>query len=220
MVQQPDLPAEDLTSIHARAAVRGEHESLAWIAERFDPFLEAQVRMRLGTSGARHDLVRDVVNHVWLVFLQKAATLRSREGHYAPVIAKFLSTVALHECNNAMRRLLRERARGDGAADDTSSAGQDPLDLQARDSLGVVTRAVQGELHARIEDALESMGERQRELILLRLFEQRSNVEIADSLGLKANTVAVQYRRALEALRRVLPPSFRRELTGARPSRS
>jgi DNA-directed RNA polymerase specialized sigma24 family protein len=44
-------------------------------------------------------------------------------------------------------------------------------------------------------------------VLVLRLIEQRSNVEIAKMLGVPRNTIAVRYRRALEKLRSALPPS-------------
>jgi RNA polymerase sigma-70 factor (ECF subfamily) len=64
--------------------------------------------------------------------------------------------------------------------------------------------AVKAELKLRIQEALNSMHELDREVLTLRHFEQLSNAETALVLGLKATAAANRYVRALERLRGVL----------------
>lgn len=66
-----------------------------------------------------------------------------------------------------------------------------------------------------VEECLDLLPEDQRNVLVLRLMEHRSNQEIGELLGLPANTIAVRYRRALEALRERLPRELCAELTGA-----
>lgn len=192
-------PTSDLTSLHVRRAVGGDATSLEWVVAHFDPLVEAQVRFRLG--GARSD-VRDVVNDVWLVALPRLGELREAGGRLAPVLAKFLGTTAINKCNNHLKRHIRRRVMASGGEDE---AGAAPIDRLADDTLGVITRAAQGEVRTLVADVLERLGRERREVLVLRLLEQRTNTEIGAILGLDPNTVAQRVRRALGELRERLP---------------
>jgi RNA polymerase sigma-70 factor (ECF subfamily) len=64
--------------------------------------------------------------------------------------------------------------------------------------------AVRAELKLRIQEALNSMDEMDREVLTLRHFEQLSNAETALVLGIKPTAAANRYVRALERLRGIL----------------
>jgi len=57
------------------------------------------------------------------------------------------------------------------------------------------------ELVSRLRNALKTIEEKCRELLTLRYLDERSFKEIAESLGSTENTVTVQTRRCLDALR-------------------
>jgi len=65
-------------------------------------------------------------------------------------------------------------------------------------------QAVQKELHARVRTALEQLGERDREVLILRYLEQLSAAEIAAIVGSTPGAVKVRHLRALERLRALL----------------
>jgi RNA polymerase sigma-70 factor (sigma-E family) len=56
-----------------------------------------------------------------------------------------------------------------------------------------------------VERALRSLSPKQRAVVVLRYFEDRSEVEAADMLGVSVGTVKTQTRRALERLRKLVP---------------
>ena len=56
-----------------------------------------------------------------------------------------------------------------------------------------------------VERALRSLSPRQRAVVVLRYFEDRSEVEAADLLGVSVGTIKVQTARALERLRKLVP---------------
>jgi RNA polymerase sigma factor (sigma-70 family) len=201
----------DLTSFHAQRAAQGERDSLAWLVAHFQPLVAAQVRMRLGARAQAQD-VEDVCAEVWLVMLRRMSTLAPRDGRWAPVVARFLGTTALQTCNNHLRS--RVRRGGTASAADTSAVR--PEDALAAETRGVLTRAVEADLGVAVRNALERLSQDQREVLVLRLLEQRSNQEIAGILGVPANTVAVRYKRAIEELKARLPAGAFDEIWSAR----
>jgi RNA polymerase sigma-70 factor (ECF subfamily) len=64
--------------------------------------------------------------------------------------------------------------------------------------------AVRAELKLRLQEALNSMDELDREVLTLRHFEQLSNAETAQVLGIKETAACNRYVRALERLRGIL----------------
>jgi len=193
--------ATDRTSIHVQRAIGGDRESAAWVISHFQPLVEAQVRLRLGRNGGHED-VEDLVEDLWLVTLRRLPELRPRNGRYAPVLIRFLGTSALQLCNNFLRRRIRH-GKGD-APRDRKERSPVPDDF-ARESRGVLSRAVLSDLCAKIERCLAGLEPAKRDVLVLRIMEQRTNQEIAEILRIEPNTVAVRYKRALEDVRERLP---------------
>ena len=74
--------------------------------------------------------------------------------------------------------------------------------------------AIRSELAARLADALDRLDPADREVLVLRHFEQRTNDEVAATLGLTKAGASNRYVRALRRLRAVLPdPSAAPEST-------
>ena len=64
--------------------------------------------------------------------------------------------------------------------------------------------AVRAELQVRLQEALNSMDSMDREVLALRHFEQLSNAETAQVLGIQESAASNRYVRALKRLREVL----------------
>ena len=60
------------------------------------------------------------------------------------------------------------------------------------------------ELRLQIQDALHKLDDKSREVLLLRHFEQLSNVETAEVLGISTTAACNRYIRALERLKQLL----------------
>jgi RNA polymerase sigma-70 factor (ECF subfamily) len=102
----------------------------------------------------------------------------------------------------ARRSLDREQPLAAAAFLDRSS-----LDLaaQLRDpELTPAAAALRGELERRFQAALKQLEDGDREIILLRHFEQLSNGEAARTLGLSEAAAGMRHLRALRRLRAVL----------------
>lgn len=201
----------DQTSVHLKRAVHGDRDSVGWLVAHFHPLVMAQVRLRVGDR-VRPEDVEDLANDVWVVALDRLADLEARDGRYAPVLVKFLGTTVLQSCNNYLRRRARRSAR-DGQRPPGDPAAQ--LAEVAIRTRGVVTVAAGREASRLIASCLENLDGDKREVLVLRVMEQRSNQEIAEILKIPPNTVAVRYRRALEALRSSLPKSLLDEFRAA-----
>ena len=63
---------------------------------------------------------------------------------------------------------------------------------------------MRGERLARLREALDSMDEIDREVMELRHFEELSNNEVAEILGIQKTTASNRYVRALKRLKQVL----------------
>lgn len=200
----------DQTSIHVQRAIRGDKESIDWIVSRFHSLARAHVRFRLGDRARRED-IEDVVSELWLVTLQRLRDLRPQGGRYAPTLVSFLGKTALHLCNNFLRKRIRRARLGDRRQQEPTSDAVGIDDLAASET-GVITHAARDEVRLRIDACLAQLTTDKRNVLVLRLMEQRSNQEIADILQLAPNTVAVRYRRALQELRSQLDKSVYAEL--------
>jgi len=196
----------DQTSLHVVRAIGGDQGSVAWLITHFRGFVEAQVRLRLRGHGKAHD-VEDLAADVWVVALQRLADLRPRDGRHAPVLMRFLGTTALGTCNNFLRRQVRATLRTGSSRDDAPQ-----LDELAAATRSLVSKVLLDEARSAIDAALQALPADRRDVLVLRLMEHRDNQEIAQLLGIPANTVAVRYRRALEALRASLPEALYLEL--------
>ncbi len=68
------------------------------------------------------------------------------------------------------------------------------------------SEAIQQELQRRLLEALGQLDESDREVILMRHFEQLANQEVAAALGLTEAAASMRYLRALRRLRDLLAP--------------
>lgn len=184
------------TSVRIRRALAGHRTDLDWVVGHLGPLLEAQARYRMPPS--RRDEVDDIVHEVWLDALPRLGDLRAREGRYTPVLIRYLSKTLLH----------RVRRRTSGAP--RPATLQEPTAATPPET--VVREASLGEVHRRIREGIDQLGERDREVLVLRGVEQWANREVAEITGEPANTVAVRYRRALGRLRERVPHSLLDEL--------
>jgi RNA polymerase sigma-70 factor (ECF subfamily) len=203
------------TSIRLQRAAEGDRESLAWIVERFTPLLLACAAHRMTPEARRLCDPEDLVDEVWAVALPRLRGWVAFGDRFAPALVKYLSTTLIH----LAQRLARKQSLRAGAAEpapaSASGSRAAPVERVPADVTGVVTAAVRRESHGTALAALEGLEPEEREVVVLRAVEQRSNAEAAGLLGVAPGTVAVRYHRALQRLRARLPGSIFEELAGA-----
>jgi RNA polymerase sigma-70 factor (ECF subfamily) len=189
------------------SARRGDADAVNRLLERHRASLRKLVQLRLDRALARRvdasDIVQDVLLeanarledyfrdpkmpfHLWLRHLAKDRIIDMHRLH-----------------RGAQRRSLdRERPLATPGFADQSS-----FDLAAQlkdDELTPAAANIRKELEARFLAALDQMDEEDREILLMRHFEQLGNGETAEALGLSAAAAGMRHLRALRRLRAIL----------------
>lgn len=189
------------SSIRLRRALSGDRADLEWTVQHLTPMLVAQARYRLRGRLQRECDPEDVVAHAWQVTLPRLADLTARDGRLLPVLLRFLSTAILLRVNELLRRAARQPTASAAEAD----ARPDP-------ATGVFTDMARREQADLVHRTLAELAPGDREVVVLRLVEQRPAAEVGTLLGTTAGAVHVRLHRALGRLRAALPPDLCDEL--------
>ena len=117
------------------------------------------------------------------------------------VVSNKLLEVHRHHLGTRMRDAKRELPVDHRPSDDTREALCAELTAHLTRPSAAAMRV---EVRARLSEALKQMDETDREVLALRHFEQLSNAEAAQVLGIQERAAAKRYLRALERLRAIL----------------
>jgi RNA polymerase sigma-70 factor (ECF subfamily) len=188
------------------AARGGDEGALATLVERYRDRLERMVRLRMDRRLQGRVDPADVVQEAYL-------SLRGKFSQYQadPRLPFFLwlrlevgqKLVDLHRFHLGaqMRDAGQEVSLHRGALPQVTS-----LSL-AEHLLGKLSTASKAamrvELKLRVQEALNSMDPHDREVLILRHFEELSNAEAAQVLGIKPSAAVNRYVRALKRLKEV-----------------
>lgn len=200
----PDGPHTEELLADAKA---GDADAVDQLLDRHRDSLRRMVGMRLDKQIARRVDVSDVVQDVLV-----EANRRLQDYLQNPVMAfhLWIRQIAKDRIIDAHRRhrvsakrsVDREQQLVAHANVDHSTmelAGQlcDP-------ELTPAAAATAQELAVHVQSAIELLQERDREIILMRHYEQLSNQDIAQVLGLTEPAASMRYLRALKRLRKLL----------------
>jgi RNA polymerase sigma-70 factor, ECF subfamily len=114
-----------------------------------------------------------------------------------------------HRRHRGAARRSIDREQSPASSLDPDQSALDLADLVRDRQLTPAAAATHHELETRFQSAIESLDETDREVILLRHFEQLSNQETAAALELSEPAAGMRYLRAMRRLRSLLaePPS-------------
>src|SRR5262249_13900656 len=149
------------------------------------------IRLRLGPSLRAEVESRDILQAVLLKSFQRMGQF---EGAAAGSLMAWMARIAENE--------IRDRADYQGRAG-RDAARRAPLEDAAdlpQPVRSALTRAILGEEAERLERALESLTAPQRDIILLRQFEELTFPEIAERLGKSEDACRMMFARAMTAL--------------------
>jgi RNA polymerase sigma-70 factor (ECF subfamily) len=188
------------------AAKNGDEDALAVLVERHRERLERMVRLRMDRRLQGRIDPADVVQDAYL-----AVRLKFAQYKIDPRLPFFLwlrlevgqKLVDLHRFHLGarMRDAGQEVSLHRGALPQVTSMSL------AEHLLGKLTSAsraiMRAELKIRVQEALNSMDPHDREVLILRHFEELSNSEAAQVLGIKPTAAVNRYVRALKRLKAV-----------------
>jgi RNA polymerase sigma factor (sigma-70 family) len=138
------------------------------------------------TDGDAH-LAEDVTQTVFITLAHHAVKLRQR-----PDLAGWLYVATRHAAANAMRTEKRRQAREQAA---------EILQPDAADGAGEINW---NQLGPELDAVVDQLGERDRDAILLRFFENRPFAEIGCLFGVSDDAARMRVDRALDKLRALL----------------
>jgi RNA polymerase sigma-70 factor (ECF subfamily) len=200
-------PDPSATRKELEQAARGDQAAWAALLGRHQDRLRRLVALRLDPRLQRRLDVEDVLQEV---FLEAATHLADYLRHPAWPFFLWLRGIAgnvllaLHRqhLGTKMRDVTREVTLDRGGLPEASSAAL------AAQLLGRDTRpseaAMRAERKLLLEQALNTMEPLDREVLVLRHFEQLSRAETAQVLGVAEATAATRYLRALKRLKAIL----------------
>jgi RNA polymerase sigma-70 factor, ECF subfamily len=188
-------------------ARRSDPLALAELFDRYRDRLKHMVRLRLDRRLAGRLDASDVLQEAFIE-ASKRLVPRPREREMPAflwlrlVTGQKLTDLHRHHLGAKMRDAGMEVSLHRGALPQASSVSLAELLLGRLTS---PTRAAQrAEMQRRLQEALNRMDPIDREVLVLRHFEELSNVETAQALGLETTAASNRYIRALKRLREVL----------------
>jgi RNA polymerase sigma-70 factor, ECF subfamily len=200
-------PTEDKTAELLVGVKNGDDDAVNRLIERHRGAVLRMVQMRLDQKIRRRVDVSDVVQDVMI-----DASRRLQDYIANPVMPfhLWLRHIAKDRIIDAHRRhrvsqkrsVDREQGLAVPGADDHST-----MDLAAHLCDGELTPAAvatQREMAQRVEAAITELGEQDGEIIIMRHYEQLSNQEVAQALGLSEPAASMRYLRAVRRLREML----------------
>jgi RNA polymerase sigma-70 factor (ECF subfamily) len=180
----------------------GEKDALAVLFDHYRPRLRNMVQLRLDARVAARFDASDVLQEVYLDVAQQIGRYIDRPQVSFYIWLRGLTwerLLKLHRSHlgTARRAVVREQplpAESSAAlAGQLLAGGVSPSDMMVRD-----------ELRRRIQNALARLAPEDREVILMRDFEDMSNNEVAEALGLGPSGVTMRYGRAMYRLKEIL----------------
>jgi len=179
----------------------GDEEALGELFVRFQPRLTRLIALRLAPQLRGRLDSADVLQEAWLDIGRRFGEWREKREMPLFLWVRFLTVqklAELHRCHGAQQRDAgREVPLHAGPSASVASLAERLAGSFTSPSQGV-RRA---ELVDRVHQAIAELGEMDREVLVLRHFEELSNNEVAEVLGITKAGASNRYVRALKRLR-------------------
>lgn len=173
---------------------QGDSQAFKVLLERHRRGVFNFLLRHVGDSSAAEDLLQDT----FLRVVQGAQRYKLESK-----FTTWLYTIARNLCVDRARKMKFRRHRSldqPVGSDDDSSLGE----RIAIEGIPTDRQAIGSELQVKLEQAIATLREDQREVFVMREYSNLPFKEIADIIGVPENTVKSRMRYALEHLRRAL----------------
>jgi len=169
------------------AVKRGERDKFGVLVDRYQkPIYRFLRNMRLD-----HDEASDIMQNSFVLAYQNLGSFR-QSGRFR----NWLFTIASNQARNYFRSRSRQRQVPLDEIDPPAVEGDQELPLERQ------------QLRKRLEEILERLPVQQRQVVVLRVFEQLPFKDVAEACGLGLSNAKVTYYRALKTLAAWLGPSL------------
>ncbi len=187
---------------------RGEPRAVDQLLDRHREPIRRLIGLRLDPAIARRLDASDIVQDV---LLEASRRLADYLHHPTMPFHLWLRHIAQDHIIDAHRRHRQARRRSVDREQPMRAALADgsSVELIAElidRELTPATAAIRQEMTRRFEQVLSTLDETDREVILMRHFEQLSNQDVAAALGLTEAAASMRYLRAVRRLRALLAP--------------
>jgi RNA polymerase sigma-70 factor (ECF subfamily) len=187
-------------------AKQGESSAVDQLLDHHRASLRRMIDLRLDPALGRRVDASDIVQDV---LLEASKRLADYVKNPAMPFHLWLRHIAKDHIIDTHRkhRLAQRRSIDKEQSIRPALADQSSMDLAAQfidQELTPASAAIRQELQRRLEGAVAEMDEDDREMILMRHFEQLSNQEVATELGLSEAAASMRYLRAIRRLRTLL----------------
>jgi RNA polymerase sigma-70 factor, ECF subfamily len=179
------IPGDRLDAAVAEA-VAGSRDALREVVETIRPIVVRYIRARLGATERVGLSADDVAQEVCLAAIQ---ALPRYQDQGRPFLA-FVYGIAAHKVADAHRAAARNRS-------DPTDVVPERYSLEA----GPEQMAVNSDSAARMNQLLQVLPEKQREILILRIVVGLSAEETAEAVGSTPGAVRVAQHRALAKLK-------------------
>lgn len=201
-----DWPDGETTEKLLEAAKSGDDIAVNQLLGEHRQPVHRLVQMRLDRKVQQRVDVSDVVQEVMVEASKRLSDyLQSPEMAFHLWLRQIawdhiIDTYRRHRVS-AKRSMDREQPLGPSAPD------QSTVELAAQlcdPGITPAAAATQHEIARKVEHSIMLLGDQDREIISMRHFEHRTNLEIADALGLNPPAASMRYLRAIRRLRQLL----------------
>ncbi len=207
-------PEQTVTQNLLANARQGDRAAVNRLLERHRLSLKKLIQLRLDRKIARRvdasDVVQDVLMEANTRLQDYLADPKMPFHLWLRQLAQDRMIDVYRRHRGAQRRSL-DREQSIAAPQFSDQSGFDLMGQLADHELTPAAASIRKELEARFVLALDQLEDEDREIVLMRHFEQLGNSEVADALGLSAAAAGMRHLRALRKLRAIL---------GDRPSQS
>lgn len=180
-----DSPFGDTDERLMQEVACGRRDRLEVLVRRYAGPLLTYIRRMVGSEHRSEELFQEVFLAVWT---------KKHQYKFPMPFRAWLFTIATNRCRQDFRKPRREVNSGDdGANDARTSREANPMEI-----------AIQSETAKAVAKAVSQLPPKQREVVVLRVWNQLSYAEIAKALGAQEATVRSHMHHGLTSMRKLL----------------
>ncbi len=172
------------------AYIRGNEDAFGVLVEKYKQRIYTTIYLVVKTEEVAQDLMQDT-------FIKAIKTLRSgrynEEGKFLPWILRIAHNLAI-DCFRRERRYPNVVFEDGSHVFNTLNFSEDSVE----------TLQIKRESHEQLRSLIKCLPEQQREVLVMRHYEDMSFQEIADATGVSINTALGRMRYALINLRKMM----------------